>query len=169
MSDNIGINTNAASGVTSTSSSGAVSVQMAFAMLQMELGQTMKTNAMGYIEDIKESQAQAKEYSELIAKLRNAKSSLSKDEDTKDIGSLLNDVKAKCDVPSSIKGTSPTKVEIQTMIENLQSKSETATSSIQQQMVFVQDYIGQYNSYVQGASSALSPANQVLTTTARGQ
>ena len=58
---------------------------------------------------------------------------------------------------------------IQTLIENLQSKSEIATASIQQQMVFVQDYIGQYNSYIQGASSAISTANQTLTNIARGQ
>jgi hypothetical protein len=36
-------------------------------------------------------------------------------------------------------------------------------------MVYLQDFIGQYNSFLQGANTAISNANQVLTNIARGQ
>ena len=36
-------------------------------------------------------------------------------------------------------------------------------------MVYLQDFIGQYNSYLQGANSAISTANQTLTAIATGR
>jgi hypothetical protein len=36
-------------------------------------------------------------------------------------------------------------------------------------MVYLQDFIGQHNSFLQGANTAISNANQVLTNIARGQ
>ena len=36
-------------------------------------------------------------------------------------------------------------------------------------MVYLQDFIGQYNSYLQGANTQISNANQTLTNLARGQ
>ena len=59
--------------------------------------------------------------------------------------------------------------DIKTWISNLESSQEELGSDIQQKMVFVQDYMGQYNSYMQGASSAISEYSNVLSTIARGQ
>ncbi|WP_286035890.1 hypothetical protein, partial [Succinatimonas hippei] len=59
--------------------------------------------------------------------------------------------------------------DIKNWISNLESSQEELGTDIQQQMVFVQDYIGQYNSYMQGASSAISTANETLKSLARGQ
>ena len=39
----------------------------------------------------------------------------------------------------------------------------------QQLMVFVQDYMGQYNSYLQGANSAIQQGNQTLQALATGR
>ena len=36
-------------------------------------------------------------------------------------------------------------------------------------MVYLQDFMGQYNSYLQGANSAISQATQTLTTLATGR
>ena len=55
------------------------------------------------------------------------------------------------------------------LIETLKSKQEQCGTDIQQKMVFVQDWIGQYNAYQQGASTAISQANQTLTSLAKGQ
>ena len=63
----------------------------------------------------------------------------------------------------------PTADDIKNWISNLESSQEELGTDIQQQMVFVQDYIGQYNSYMQGASSAISTANETLKSLARGQ
>ena len=47
---------------------------MAFALLQMKMGELKKENAMGYINDIKQAQEEARKISEAIAELRNLKS-----------------------------------------------------------------------------------------------
>ena len=63
----------------------------------------------------------------------------------------------------------PTADDIKNWISNLESSQEELGTDIQQQMVFVQDYMGQYNSYTQGASSAISKSNEVLTALATGR
>ena len=42
-------------------------------------------------------------------------------------------------------------------------------TNTQQEMVYVQDYMGQYNSYLQGANTQIANSNQTLTNLARGQ
>ena len=58
---------------------------------------------------------------------------------------------------------------IDTIIAQLESIQEETGSDIQQQMVFIQDYMGQYNSYTQGASSAISKASDVLSSIVTGR
>ena len=60
------------------------------------------------------------------------------------------------------------RTDLDTMIASLEAAQEEVSSDVQQEMVFVQDYMGQYNSYTQGASSAISSANETLKTLARG-
>ena len=54
-------------------------------------------------------------------------------------------------------------------ITSLESRLEELGTDTQQQMVYIQDYMGQYNSYLQGANTQISNANQTLTSLARGQ
>ena len=54
-------------------------------------------------------------------------------------------------------------------IAQLQTKMDTMGAYIQTQMVQLQDFMAQYNSSMQGANSAISQSNQVLTSLARGQ
>ena len=60
------------------------------------------------------------------------------------------------------------RTDLDTMIASLEASQEEVSSDIQQEMVYVQDYMGQYNSYTQGSSSAISSANETLKTLARG-
>lgn len=60
------------------------------------------------------------------------------------------------------------KEDIDSMIASLEAVQDELGSDIQQEMVFIQDYMGQYNSYTQGASSAISQASETLKTVARG-
>ena len=53
-------------------------------------------------------------------------------------------------------------------IQSLQSYQEQVGTDIQTQMVYVQDFMGQYNSYTQGANSAIQSGMQTLTNIARG-
>ena len=54
-------------------------------------------------------------------------------------------------------------------IQSLQAYQETIGTDIQTKMVYVQDFMGQYNSYTQGANSAIQSGMQTLTAVARGQ
>ena len=54
-------------------------------------------------------------------------------------------------------------------IQSLQAYQETIGTDIQTKMVYVQDFMGQYNSYTQGANSAIQSGMQTLTSVARGQ
>ena len=54
-------------------------------------------------------------------------------------------------------------------IASLEARLEELGTDTQQQMVYIQDYMGQYNSYLQGANTQISNANQTLTSLARGQ
>ena len=58
--------------------------------------------------------------------------------------------------------------DLDSWIASLEATQEEIGTDIQQEMVFIQDYMGQYNSYTQGASSAISEANDTLKTVARG-
>ena len=54
-------------------------------------------------------------------------------------------------------------------IASLESRLEELGTDTQEQMVYIQDYMGQYNSYLQGANTQISNSNQTLTSLARGQ
>ena len=54
-------------------------------------------------------------------------------------------------------------------IKSLTNYQETIGNKTQTYMVYLQDFIGQYNSYLQGANTQISNANQTLTNLARGQ
>ena len=54
-------------------------------------------------------------------------------------------------------------------ITSLESRLEELGTDTQQQMIYIQDYMGQYNSFLQGANTQISNANQTLTSLAKGQ
>ena len=57
--------------------------------------------------------------------------------------------------------------DLDTVVTSLQSKLDQVGSNTQQLMVFVQDFMGQYNSYLQGSNSVIQQANQTLGELAR--
>ena len=85
----------------------------------------------------------------------------------------LKTVNAACDAAGIGMPTSSdkdkNKAEWDKVIAQLQTKMDTCGANIQTQMVQLQDFMGQYNSYMQGANSAISQSNQVLTGLAKGQ
>ena len=58
--------------------------------------------------------------------------------------------------------------QIDSMIASLSAQQEEISSSIQEKMVVLQDYMGQYNAYLQGANSEVSKAAETLKSVARG-
>lgn len=66
-----------------------------------------------------------------------------------------------------ISSHSPKAEDYDTALQSLQSKQDSLGTNTQQLMVFVQDYMGQYNSYLQGSNSVIQQSNQTLAELAR--
>jgi hypothetical protein len=52
---------------------------------------------------------------------------------------------------------------------SLQARLDSLGTDTQQKMVFVQDYMGQYNSYLQGGNSVIQQSNQTLSELAKAR
>ena len=173
------------SGSGSVSSVGSLgtctSVNFIFAKLQMELAASAKDSALGYIKQIEGAQAEQKEVADMLQqcrKLQNqAKDSGGCTEMPADIRAYMDKNGLAYDLTTG--GVSePTektadslhnKDEWDVAIQSLQAHQETIGTDIQTKMVYVQDFMGQYNSYTQGANSAIQSGMQTLTAVARGQ
>lgn len=71
-------------------------------------------------------------------------------------GDSKTTVQNKCNTWDLNCPESPIKDDIDIMVSSLKTKSEELSSGIEQEMVFIQDYMGQYSSKTQGASTALN-------------
>ena len=155
--------------------SAAGSPQLALAMLQMELAKTNKEQALSGIKEIEAQQAEKKRISDIMNQAREYRGSEYRY--TKDAGGQpytdKNFNKAVegmgFSVPNTPKDTDKNKAEWDKLIAQLQTKLDTVGANIQTQMVQLQDFMGQYNSYMQGANSAISQSNQILAGLAKGQ
>lgn len=162
------------------------SLQMLFAKLQLELAATAKSQAKEKIEGIYKSQEEQKE---LAALLNEARECQSEGANGKGVGmSSVKGVKVTgkdcypmskalveymdehgLKYPNKDGDYILGKDEWDVAIQALEGRLDTLGTSTQQEMVYIQDYMGQYNSYLQGANTQISNSNQTLTSLARGQ
>ena len=180
------VNTSNVSSVTSTDLGPGTSLQLMFAKLQLELAETAKGQALERMDYITQQQDEQKLVSSLLNEARQAQAD---GEAGKGVGmTSVNGVtvEGKDCYPMSqemvdymdehslayanadgdyILG----KEEWDLAITSLESRLEELGTDTQQQMVYIQDYMGQYNSYLQGANTQISNSNQTLTSLARGQ
>lgn len=148
----------------------STSINFIFAKLQMELAASAKESAMGYIKQIEESQKKQKEVADMLQRCRvlqnQAKESGSPTEMPADIRAFMDKNNLAYDLSSD--DSFHNKDEWDVAIRSLQNYQEQIGTDIQTQMVYVQDFMGQYNSYTQGANSAIQSGMQTLTNIARG-
>ena len=162
------------------------SVNFIFAKLQMELAASAKDSALGYIKQIESAQAEQKEVADLLQQARQAQN---EGENGTGVGQKsINGVTVtgkdcypmskelatfmeqhELTFPHTDKDYILGKDEWDVAIQSLQAYQETIGTDIQTLMVYVQDFMGQYNSYTQGANSAIQSGMQTLTSVARGQ
>ena len=149
--------------------------QFALAMLEMQLAKANKEQAMAGIKEIENEQAKKKQMAEILNQARDYKAS---DRNyTKQAGgepytsSEFNKAVEGMglSVPDKAGDKEANDKNWDKLIAQIQTKMDTVGADIQTKMVQLQDYMGQYNSYMQGANSAISQGNQVLTSLARGQ
>ena len=178
-------------GVSGTRNSGSVSgvdslgtctsVNFIFAKLQMELAAAAKDAALDYIGQVEDAQAEQKEVADMLQRCRElqnqAKANGGCTEMPADIREFMDKNELAYDfttggVEDPTRETADSKHnkdEWDVAIQSLQAYQETIGTDIQTLMVYVQDFMGQYNSYTQGANSAIQSGMQTLTSVARGQ
>ena len=146
-------------------------------MLQMDLAKANKEQALAGIKEIEEQQAKKKELADILNQARNYKTN----------GNHLTNLSVPTGIDDKFvkycqeNGFSiPHYEKYADSKENLdkkwdlciaqmQTKLDTVGANIQTQMVQLQDFMGQYNSYMQGANTAISQSNQILAGLAKGQ
>ena len=162
------------------------SINFIFAKLQMELAATAKVAARDHISQVEKANADQKEVAALLQQARKAqnegengtgvgKKSINgvtvtgKDcyPMSKELATFME--KHQLTFPNADNDYILGKDEWDVAIQSLQAYQETLGTDVQTEMVYVQDFMGQHNSFTQGANSAIQSAMQTLTNVARGQ
>ncbi|MDR1111014.1 MAG: USH1C-binding protein 1 [Deltaproteobacteria bacterium] len=156
---------------------GAGSIQFQFAKMQLLLAEMNKSKAMAVMDEISASQDKAKEIAGLIESARGQQ------KDNIPTGNatvtsaytyrFCKPIKDFCDANGirypSTGSPSTAQTDWDYVITSLSNLQETVGVDTSQKMVFLQDYMGQYNSYLTGSSSTVQQGIQTLQTIARGQ
>ncbi len=148
------------------------SIQLMFAKLQLAQSAIAKAGAEQYMTQIQEIQDEQKAVADMISqardlqnKAKNADSETSVMPD--DMVKFFNDRGLKFD--NTCNDNWHSEKEWDYNIKSLTDYQQTISNDTQTLMVYLQDFMGQYNSYLQGANSAISQATQTLTTLATGR
>lgn len=143
------------------------SVQLMFAKLQLSQSSLCKDEATKRMKEIQGTQAEQKELAKHLADLRGK---IEKCTDATHTEKLSDELIAYCKEHKIDIGTGVlNKEKLTNLQKTLTDKQEMMGSGTQTIMVYLQDFIGQYNSFLQGANSAIATANQVLSSIAKGQ
>ncbi|SFL29371.1 hypothetical protein SAMN05421830_101414 [Desulfomicrobium norvegicum] len=146
-------------------------IQMMFAKLQMAQSQICKNQANDYMAQIQDIQAEQKACASMIEKARALQNTAKTDDKATtmpaDMKKFFDDRGLSYDTKGN--DTKHNKDEWDYNLKSLTNYQEQIGSKTQTLMVYLQDFIGQHNSFLQGANTAISNANQVLTNIARGQ
>lgn len=150
------------------------SVQMMFAKLQLAQAELCKNQAEDYMQHIEDTQKEQQQCADMIAEARRLQEACEADSrGATDMTPEMIEYFESRDIPMDTTGGEGdylnNKEEWDYNIESLMNYQESLGNETQTQMVYLQDFIGQYNSFLQGANSAVSQANQTLTAVATGR
>ncbi|MDR2388135.1 MAG: hypothetical protein LBE80_11225 [Deltaproteobacteria bacterium] len=147
------------------------SIQLRFAVLQMELAKTNKEKAMTVLTTIQNEQEKTKQVADYIkdARDRKVKAPINYYKHftmPDDMHKFFSDngLKVSYKYPDD-KHYNESQWEYN--IKSLENYMETLGTDTQQNMVYVQDFMGQYNSYLSGANSAIQKSADTLAALAR--
>ena len=150
------------------------SLQLMFAKLQLDQAEIAKKQAMDRMEQIQKSQEEQKQLAGYLSEARQAQEDARNNAGTGDGTSDMPDAMKQYMDSNGLAydktgdDSSMTADEWNTAIKSLEEKQETLGRETQQQMVDVQNSIGQYNSYLGGANTQIGNTQQTLTSLARG-
>ena len=149
------------------------SVQMMFAKLQLAQSQLCKNQAEDYMKQVEDIQEEQKKCADMISRARELQSTAKEQgkDATTEMPADMRDFFTKRGLDWDDTGSDYTHNadEWDYNLKSLTNYQEQIGNKTQTLMVYLQDFIGQYNSYLQGANTQISNANQTLTNIARGQ
>ncbi|NCD25480.1 MAG: hypothetical protein EOL86_07810 [Deltaproteobacteria bacterium] len=146
-------------------------IQMMFAKLQMAQSQICKSQANDYMKQIQDIQAEQKACADMIEAARTQMNAAKTGKNATAMSPAMKTFFDERGLSYDKTGgdNAHTEKEWEYNLKSLTNYQEQIGSKTQTLMVYLQDFIGQYNSFLQGANTAISNANQVLTNIARGQ
>lgn len=151
----------------------SMSLELTFAKMQLELAEIAKQQAMDRMNQVGKIQDEQKQILGFLNTARQCKedavTSGKATEMPADMAAYMNtnnlSYNAVSRDPSLILGSA----EWDTAIASLENRIDELNEVLQQQMTSIQDSMGQYNSYMQGANTQMTDANQVFAGLSRGQ
>lgn len=152
-------------GVSDFSSLGSSSnIQFIFAKLQLEQSQICRTNAESYITKIQADQEEQKKCADMIAQARELQNQAKTEDKCTEMPKEMQDYFKQNGLSWDETGndTHHDKDEWEYNIKSLMNFQETLGTATQTDMIYLQDYMGQYNSFLQGANKAITETNQTM-------
>ncbi len=140
------------------------SIQMLYAALQLAQAEICKGQAESYMEKIKATQEEQKECAKMIELARAKQSEADANGDCTYLDGELKAYFESKGLSWDKDGNDDkhNKEEWDYNIKSLTNYQEQLGTSTQTDMVYLQDFMGQYNSFLQGANKAVSDSNQTL-------
>ena len=147
------------------------SVQFMFAKLQLAQSEICKNQAESYMKQIEDIQNEQKECAEMIEKARELQNTAKTEDKCTEMPDDMKEYFQSRGLSWDTAGEDDlhTADEWDYNLKSLTNYQEQIGTKTQTLMVYLQDFIGQYNSYLQGANTQIANANQTLTNIARGQ
>jgi len=147
------------------------SLQLTFAALQLELAQTARDQAMDRMDKIAQIQQEQKQVSEFLNAARQARNDAQSAGEATPIPPDMAEYMEKNGLAHTTggDGLSMTADEWDTAISSLQNRMDTLGLNTQQEMIYVQNFMNQYNSYTQGANLQAPYSSQTISSLSRGQ
>lgn len=143
---------------------GSSSIQEMFVKLQSETMLINKYNANKYMDDLMKLQEEQKKVTDMIQECRElqqtAKDSVKCTAMPEDIRTFMDTNNLKYDTTGN--DLLMTADEWNVAINSLTDYQETIGNDMKTEMIEIQDYLGQYNSYLQGSNAMATASNQTL-------
>ncbi|WP_202108123.1 hypothetical protein [Succinivibrio dextrinosolvens] len=144
-----------------------MSIQMMAAMVMLEVGATKKKEAENKIAEMKGQNDRAKALNNLLDRMNGELGGITKDEDKDKVARMTILIKYSEEakglgIDTSGWNSGKSSEQIRAISSAIQHMAENCNSDNQTQMVKLQDFMGQYNSFVSGASDQIKNANQIL-------
>lgn len=152
--------------------SGLSDIQLMYSRLLLELSENARKQAIGNMALVAEVQEEQKLVSNFLSTARQLQSESKENQNQTsrmpdDMYAYLNENDLIYDKTGDVMNY--TAEEWETVIGLLENRLEELSIETQRLMILIQDFIGQYNSYLQGANTQIANSGQTLTNLARNQ